>query len=151
MKCCVKRLAPEGIPFNTSVWMLAVVKITLSTFTIRLTHFLSFFFSLSFCLSSSVSFSNQRVSIRPCYSFSGRCICSDTLMCRGHVDHVWVRLPPQGPSRGGLEVGWLQRGCRVWGAGVQGVCGRQRKPSRRSLSNESAQQRGGTHGKHIYY
>lgn len=29
MKCCVKRLSPEGIPFNTSVWMLAAVKIAL--------------------------------------------------------------------------------------------------------------------------
>lgn len=141
--CSVNRLLPPGTPFITSVWMLAVVKIA----RVHVWHFECL--SLSFSVFISY-LSNPRVSIRPRHSFSRRGVCSDTLLCRGYVHHVRLWLPPQGSPWGGVEVGRLQWGRRVWGIGVQRVCRRQRKSSRRSLRNEPTQQRGWTHGKHGY-
>lgn len=127
-KYSVKGLLPGGKPFIESVWMSITGKVILSMFPL--------------------SHSDQRVSVCPRHSLCRRCVCSDALLRWGHLHHVWLRLPSQGASRWRLEVGRLQWRCRVWSAGVQGVCRCQREPSRCSVCHEPAQQRGWPNGKY---
>lgn len=90
--------------------------------------------------------SHPRIGLRARHRLGWRRLRRHALLRRGHLHHLWLRLPSQGAPRRGLEVGRLQRGRRLRGARVPGVRGRSREQTGRALGHEQAQQRGGPHG-----
>lgn len=90
--------------------------------------------------------SHPRVGVRARHRLGGSGVRRHSCLRGGVRHHLWMRQPPQGSTRRGVEVGRLQRGRGVRNHGLPGVRRCEGEPTRLALGYEPAQQRGRKNG-----